>query len=300
MHSLSAQDCAGGWHRHTADARFSQHGQDGPAAISKWRQPRPAHVFCPAFTLVEMLVVIFIISLLMVILAPAIAGIKGERDLSSEASEIAGLLGQSRAYAMANNTFVWVGIAETDVSKSASANPQLSGVGRVAVAVVASRDGTRGYDAGSSTLSTNRCWSAYNNGANFTAINKLLRFDNIHISSTFSALKNSGGLARPSVTGGTGGTGYILGSTNCQSVTPFDWPLGRALGEGQYSFTKVINFDPQGVARIQTQNNQDGVVDCMEIGLIPVHGNTAPATTPANVAAIQIEGMTGATRVFRP
>ena len=236
-----------------------------------------------------------IIGMLMIFLVPAITGIKGASDVSTTASSIAGTLEQARAYAMANNTYVWVGFAEVDASKSTSASPQTVGVGRVAVAVVASRDGTRGYDISNGNLSS-PCWSNYNKGTNLIAISKIQSFDNTHLASLFSDIPNSGGLSRQTVTNTT----YMIGNTDSSSVTPFAWPLGNALGAGQYQFQTVINFDPQGVARLQTISNNDGIVSFMDIGLIPTHGNTAPATTPANVSAIQIDGMTGSTRIYRP
>jgi hypothetical protein len=92
---------------------------------------------------------------------------------------------------------------------------------------------------------------------------------------------------------------YMIGNKASASVTPFDWPLGKALGAGQYSFTKVINFDPQGAARVQLGTNQDFMPWYMEIGLIPSRGNIV-ASNLSNVAAIQIEGITGATHLYRP
>ena len=250
-----------------------------------------------AFTLLELLLVISIIVVLTLIAIPALSSLKGGSDLTGAAYSIAGILDQARAYAIANNTYVWVGITEVDVSRASTTTPQVAGNGRVAIAVTASRNGTRGYDASSSSL-VSPCWSNYNNGANLVALNKLQYFENVHLSTNFSAIPVTGNLARPSPV--YGGTDYTLGNTNLSSVTPFDWPLGAAIGSGQYSFTKVINFDPMGVPRIQLSSNQDGIVAYMEIGLIPTHGNAVPGTTPANIAAIQIDGMTGTTRIYRP
>jgi hypothetical protein len=75
------------------------------------------------------------------------------------------------------------------------------------------------------------------------------------------------------------------------------------LGSGQYSFVRVINFDPQGVARIQYATNADEIVTYIDIGLQQTHANLAtptPSSTPGNVAAIQIDCMTGTTRLYRP
>lgn len=257
----------------------------------------------PGFSLIELLVVIVIIAILTVLMIPAFNSIKGGGDLTKAAYDIAGTLDNARAYAMANNTFVYVGIAEVDSSLDPSVSPQTitsdpTVGGRVVVLTVASRDGSRGYDVTSGSL-PNPAWTSYNNGSNLVALGKLQRFENMHLAPRFSSLPNSGGLARPTVSGGTGGAGYILGSETCQSVTPFDWPLGKAIGAGQYSFTKVINYDPQGVPRIQTTGNTDDIVKYMEIGLLPARGKVV-ATNVSNAAAVQINGITGATRIFRP
>src|SRR5207248_2294291 len=124
--------------------------------------------------------------------------------------------------------YVWVGFKEVDVSKDASVTRQAAGIGRLAVAIVASRDGTRGYDVTNTGL-LNPSWANYNNGANLVAISKLLRFESVHMAPLFSTIPNSGGTTRPTVNSGS----YQLGNTtanpnpgNC--VTPFDWPLGSA------------------------------------------------------------------------
>lgn len=250
------------------------------------------HRGADAFTLLELLVVIAIMAVMAAVLLPALTGIKGAGDVNKSAYDIAGILEQARAYAMANNTFVWVGIFEEDPTAPAT-TPATAGTGRIVVATVASRDGTRGYEV-TGTLSS-PAWANYNNGANLVAIGRLQRFENLHLAPLFSALPNQGGMSRPSVSSGN----YQLGNASCASITPFDWPPGKAPGTGQYSFTKVINFDPQGVARIQMVSNGDAIDTYMEIGLIPTHGNTVPATL-ANVAAIQVNCMTGGTRIYRP
>jgi hypothetical protein len=100
----------------------------------------------------------------------------------------------------------------------------------------------------------------------------------------------SGNMARYDAT-----DSYNLGNSACASITPFAWPLGTT----SYNFYKVINFDPQGVARIQYTGNKDTIAPYIEIGLTPANSNIAQ-TTGSNKAAIQIDCMTGATRIYRP
>src|SRR5262249_2895220 len=98
-----------------------------------------------AFTLVELLIVIGIIGVLLVLIAPAFTSIKSGTDVTSAAYTIKAVLDTARTYAKANNTFVWVGFEEVDVSQNPSVSPQINGRGRLAIAIVASKDGTRGY-----------------------------------------------------------------------------------------------------------------------------------------------------------
>jgi len=237
-----------------------------------------------AFTLLELLVVMGILMAMMALLVPAVIGIKGGGDLTKVAYDIASALEQARAYAMANNTFVFVGIAEVDSRKNSSAAPQSITTppaigGRVAIASVATKDGTRGY-----SLADPSAWiDRYSNGGNLVAIGKLQYFENVTLIPKSSD---------------SSGVNSAQGSSSCTSVTPFDWPLGKALNAGQYSFTTVIHFDPQGIARIQTSTNKDAIASYIQLQLNPTRGNTP--VTSGNFAMIEVNGFTGMTRIFRP
>ena len=182
------------------------------------------------------MVVIAIMVAVAAFIAPAFTSLKSAGDVTSAAYTIKGLLEQARTYAMANNTYVYVGFAEVDASKSETANPQTATTdvvgGRIAVAVVASRDGTRGYALSSSL--TNPAWTSYNNGSNLLPVGKLQRLENLHLAPLFSTLPNSGGLTRQTVSSGAYQLGNYTATPNPTScVTPFDWPLGSAIGTGQ-------------------------------------------------------------------
>jgi Tfp pilus assembly protein FimT len=279
---------------------------DACAPVAETRAPsnRKPRKDAAAFTLLELLIVVGIIAVLMVLIAPIFTSLKSAGDVTDAVYGIKGLLEGARTYAKANHTYVFVGFAEVDASVDPSANRQVAGNGRVAVAVVASKDGTR--HGAYTTSNQGSDWTAtYSNGAKLMAIGKLQRYENLHFlavnfGSWLPSDHPSSNMARYQPTSNT----YNLGTSS--STTPFSWPLGSALGSGQYDFTVVVNFDPTGIARVATETNADEIASVMEIDLISTHG-TAPSPTPTpfnqdigNHAAIQIAPMSGEVRVYRP
>lgn len=254
-----------------------------------------------AFTLIELLVIVSIMMVLMGLAILPLANMSRAGNLTKTAADIAGIFESARAYAMANNTYVWVGFTETDVSKPVSTTPQSVGTGRVAVAVTASKDGTRGYEISSPGMWPAKC-------ANLVAISALKYFENIHMVAvgvlngsdsllSGSGTTGSGNMLRPGIT--SANSQYVITGNGTASVTNFAWPLGKTLGSGQYNFTTVINFDPNGVARIQTTANRDAIGQYFEIGLQQTSGAVvSPANS--NVVALQVECMSGATHIYRP
>ncbi len=254
-----------------------------------------------AFSMVELLVVILIMMAMGALIVPVVHSVNGAGNLTQACYEISATLEQARAYAMANNTYVFVGIAEADASVNAAAVPQVttgaSPYGRVALAVVASKDGAKHYlDA---TAGQGSDWLANYadaskpeyTGLHLVGIYKLRRLENVHLS---GSVASSGAMVRPSVD-----ATYVLGNSACVSQTPFAWPLGSSLSGGyQYRFDKVIQFDPQGVVRITLPTNGSTISRWIEIGLVQSQGNHIAAN--ANAGAIQIDTLTGVTRIYRP
>lgn len=260
------------------------------------------------FTLIELLVVIGIIVLLMVLLTPAFTALKPANDTASAVYEIRAQLENARAYAKANHTYVFIGFAEVDASVSAASSPQVTTgatpYGRVAIAAVASKDGTRQCEY----KTTNQCdeWTtSYGNGGNLIAVDRLHTYENLHFLTNFPSWTATAHPTSKMARSQPSAAPYSFGLAGWVSTTPFTWPLGSALTSGyQYRFDRVINFDPRGVARIATSTNADEVARRIEINLQPTRGTTVPPVPTnqdvGNNAVIQIEPTTGAIRLYRP
>ena len=90
--------------------------------------------------------------------------------------------------------------------------------------------------------------------------------------------------------------------------TAFTYPLKTATsGTPQYTFSKIIEFNPQGEASKIVENvfSGPGPHDELEISLQPTHGSTIDphftgAAQSVAAAAIQLEGLSGQVRIFRP
>ena len=238
------------------------------------------------FTLIELLVVMSIIAILLVLMAPAFTTLKSAGDVTSAANTIKGVLDQARTYAMANNTYTWVGFYEEDVSKP-SANPATTGIGRIVMSIVASKDGTMIYTAPLTTLVTLT-------PANLIQIGKLTKIDNVHLKTFPDATATPPPDTfdrRPAV----GSTAAKIGDNAPPNPSlTFQYPVGST---AQYTFTKAVQFNPRGESVIDNSNYT--LTPVSEIGLLPTHGNVTPSSTPANLVAIQFTGAGGDVKIYR-
>src|SRR5207237_7774132 len=132
-----------------------------------------------AFTLIEMIVVTGVIAILMVLVVPAFTNLKSAGDVTSAAYTIKGVLEQARTYAIANNTYTWVGFyeEETTATTPTNAQPPYPGMGRLLLAVVASIDGTTKCQDPNSTTSNRVPLTA----SLIKQIGKLVKVENIHM-----------------------------------------------------------------------------------------------------------------------
>ncbi|HEY0257590.1 MAG TPA: prepilin-type N-terminal cleavage/methylation domain-containing protein [Candidatus Methylacidiphilales bacterium] len=230
------------------------------------------------FTMVELLIVMAIIAMLAIAAIPAYNALATANAINRASVDIAGMLEQARAYAMANNTYVYVGLQEVDGVTPSAAN----GTGRLVMVVVDSTNGMRPYTtlSGTPAISTN-----------VAPLFKPQQFNGVHLTSSASLNNGMTMSKRPTVS---------QDLSTVTSTASFQWPLA---GAPQNSFTKVLEFDPQGVPRVQQGSTfNSAVTSCIEIPLITAHGNIAPTTSAqtANQAAVQIDGMTGTVRIFQP
>jgi hypothetical protein len=161
-----------------------------------------------------------------------------------------------------------------------------NGTGRVTMVAIASEDGTRPDFS---------LWGSPNLSSNVVVIAKPQIFDNVHVAIATDLVNGATMTDRPS-----GPIVTDLGSSGTVARTIFSWPLS---GTPKNTFTKVIEFDPQGVARIQSGNSYDSSISSyIEIPLVPAHGTEVASTAAqmADQAAIQVDGVTGDVRIYRP
>ena len=292
-------------------------GRHAPGSTTALQRARVGN---RAFSLVELLVVMGIIILVLGLGVPAFSGLKGSRDVTASAYDIAGTLEGARAYAMANRTYVWVGFFEEDGSK-ASATPATDGVGRVVLCVVASKDGNRYKD----TLIDKYNPKPFGdndptNLVSLVQLNKLIRLNNTHLvaANTGPGSLDSNNPDRPSVS-----ADYQVADPLTQSSpnsgpfsqhrsgsgstvfnpTVFYYPLGSTFNTAQYTFAKIIEFNPQGDASKIVDNISAGIPAWMEIAVVPTRGSLIDPRHrgSTNAAAIvQVGGLNGRVRIFRP
>lgn len=282
------------------------------------KESNPAPARLGGFTLVELLVVVAVMVVLMTLAIPAFNAIRGGTDFTSEVYNVAGTYDQARAYAVANNTYVLAGIFEVSAPVYTSGTPAVGGTGWVVMAVIASKTGMRPYQSLFPSGLTTWNSTGYGTGTSFVAVTKLLELPNLHLvdlqynGTTPLSLPATGNMARPgpALIPSYDDLSNAPESPSIRFSSQFAWPLGTTLTGGQYKFVKVVEFDPQGTARIIWQNFPvtfpDAVPPYIEVGLQPAHGAVAagpPASQSSGagqIAAVQIAGITGATHIYRP
>jgi type II secretory pathway pseudopilin PulG len=262
---------------------------------SKFAQTRPC-----SFTLIELASVIALIGVLTALLIPAFTTLGDAGDITNAAQTIAGVFDQARTYAMANNTYVWVGIYEENMTAAAPTNatPPYPGQGRVLLATVASREGTTSCQDPSSSASNRVPLIA----SQIVQVGKLVKIENIHITDIGPPPAPSSPAPNPNSIASRPNYPYASGSPtvdyqnriNSDDIhSPFNQTLYPFVGQG-YTFYKTIRFSPRGEANINSTYAPRRVA---EMGLKATH--RIGVNTSANTVAIQFSGVTGQCKIYR-
>ncbi|HST29817.1 MAG TPA: hypothetical protein VLK27_03140 [Chthoniobacterales bacterium] len=247
-----------------------------------------------AFTLLELLVVTGIIALLMVLVVTAFTSIKSGNDLTSAAYTIAGALEQGRNYAMANNTYVWVGFYEEDptaLTPTATTPPYL-GRGRVVIATVFSTDGTKIYE--------NSDPVAPLPATRIKQLGRLLKIEGIHITDIGAPPAPPLAGISPDTLDGRPDWAYTYaagpGLDHFNRINSDSADTTRFTFAAQnYTFSKTVRFNSLGEANI---NSTYSLKNAAELGLKPTHG-TAVDNNSRNLVAIQFGGVGGNFKIYR-
>jgi prepilin-type N-terminal cleavage/methylation domain-containing protein len=245
-----------------------------------------------AFTLLELLIVIGIIAVLLVLMAPAFTSLKSAGDVTSAAYTIKGVLDTARTYAKANNTYTWVGFYEENTTDVTPTNniPPYPGRGRVLIATVASKDGTKLFEDTdpATALPPDR----------IRQIGKLVKVDGIHLTDIGNPSPTPNPTPIPDTLLARPYTPYTEGSpfdhfnrigSDSSDVTLFPFAAQN------YTFYKTVRFNPRGEANI---NSTYTVKHQGEIGAKPTHGTSVDINNP-NVVAIQFNGLGGNVKIYR-
>ena len=245
-----------------------------------------------AFTLLELLIVVGIIAILLVLIAPAFTSLKSAGDVTGAAYTIKGALDTARTYAKANNTYTWVGFYEENTTDVTPTNniPPYPGRGRVLIATVASKDGTKIFEDTdpAAALPPDR----------IRQVGKLVKVEGMHLTDIGNPSPTPNPTPIPDTLLARPYTPYTEGS-------PFDHfnRIGSDSSDGtlfpfaaqNYTFYKTIRFNPRGEANI---NSTYTVKHQGEIGAKPTHGTSVDINNP-NVVAIQFSGLGGNVKIYR-
>jgi prepilin-type N-terminal cleavage/methylation domain-containing protein len=214
------------------------------------------------FSLVETL---FVLSIVVVIATLAIAAFRGGPDTNKAAWEMVGFIDHAREYAMAQNTYVWIMFNQ---GQDATTQDRY-----IAVYAFASRDG-----------------SSTPNKSNFVQVGKLMILQNMTLDN-LSAYPYGG---RP-----TAGVLQVTGGVtmNVSSIIPV-----TTIATKYSNPCRVLGITPGGLVEMPKTSSVSfanmAIFKWLEIGLQPMRGEMkVPA---GGTAVIQIAGLTGQTRVYRP
>lgn len=242
---------------------------------------------CRGFSLIELLAVMGFMSLLLAVTVPAVNSLKGSGDFTRAVDEMELALNRARTYAMAQNTYVWVGFyEESGAGGSGGASlPPYAGKGQVVIGMMASTDGTKIFedDVTPGNLPDSR----------LKPVGRLQKISRVHLTDVGAP----SGTGDPHALAGRPDAPYAGADAEANRIssdsaqrTPYPFAMSG------YTFHKTIRFSPSGEATI---NGAAVPKRLGEIGLVPARGDQV-ASLEANLAAVQFAGIGGSVRSYRP
>jgi len=226
------------------------------------------------FSILELLMVINIMAWMAWASITALWGISGGIAMNRKVSDMQSILELARSQAMQLNTYVYVGFFESDGMKASGKLPVTSGVGKIWIGTVATKDGTAGYNPSdpSSVISP----------SNLMPIGKLQQMENLHLDQSLSfghaaMLTNS----------------MVVGVTPVNA--PFGWPVNTKATIPGFTVA-VIRFDPRGSATIP---GSQALPEALQIALRPSKGGMV-AVNSLDTAVVQVDAINGIVKALRP
>ena len=227
----------------------------------------------PAFTMVELLVVIGIMMILFAASIPAVQNLGVSRGIGTAASQISSALELAKSTAVSRNTYVWVGFATVT---------NTSGNLETCVGIMMSKDGT-----------------STNTAANLTAVSKLTSIEHVALANA-SDLPASLQTKLPSdVATETTTNKYALNLNNSLAAFEFKKPnvTGGKISFGSATYNDTIIISPQGEI-IASATSQSFVPQIM-IGITQSRKATSLKDKAKDGAVLVFYGGTGQVRVYR-
>jgi type II secretory pathway pseudopilin PulG len=215
-----------------------------------------------AFTLLELLVVMAIVIIVISLTLRGIHGVNSSGKFNKALGDISGILEQGRAYAIAQNTYVWVAFYETNTVNN---TPR-----EVFVGMFSSNDGTDPFEwTGTATVPSPA----------LTAVTRLYHFTGLHLQ-----------------------TNALPGAPAATPNFPASAPVFQCRAQGDSgpltlsdkgAVYWVVQFTPTGAVR-----NGANPIDAIWLGLQPSFSQNVADSH--NVAAVKVNGLTGLTTIHRP
>ena len=234
--------------------------------------PKKPFVGCRArgFSLLELLTVIAVIGLLVSGTGPVISNLTRSGNANRAIFGAASFLDLARQYAVSNNTYTWVVFAS---------NPSAINGSSLYAVILGSKDGSSTADGlVPIDLDSGGTYDLGSSAANLPVLQKVEAYQGAQIGS----LAPSPSPANP-----------VPADPNSKVRFKFPDSAAEATAflNSHPTAQRVVQFSPNGQSRISGAMSQ-----VIEVGLQAMKG-TSP--DPNNVAAIQIDGFTGQTRVYR-